>query len=139
MGKGKSRFSLPTGLAEQPNRRPVKVADLVQRILSEKLLGLVRDPALQDISISDVDMTNDLKEARILYLCVAEEADNVKKGLDRAKGFLRYKLARELSLKYVPELKFFYDTGRDHQEKMNELFAEIANEHKDGAGSKDNS
>ncbi|MFP3983522.1 MAG: 30S ribosome-binding factor RbfA [Desulfurivibrionaceae bacterium] len=139
MAKSKSRFSLPEGLAEEPSRRPAKVADLIQQILSEQLLQQIRDPALQNTSISDVSMSSDLKEAHILYICDVRDADSVKKGLNRAKGFFRKKLARELSLKYIPELKFFYDTGKDHQEKMDKVFAEIAEEQANGAGSEDNS
>lgn len=138
MVKDKSRFSLPEGLAEQPNRRPAKVAELIQKILSEQLLRQIRDPALQDVAISGVEMTGDLKEARIMYFCDTEKVDDAQRGLSRAKGFLRHKLARELSLKYVPDLKFFYDTGREHQEKMDKLFAEIADEGSDGTGSEDN-
>ncbi len=139
MGKGKSRFGLPEGLAKQPHRRPVKVAGLIQKVLSEQLLREIRDPALQSMTISGVDMTGDLKVARIMYFCGAKEVDEVQKGLARAKGFLRQKLARELSLKYVPDLKFFYDTGQDHQARMEQLFAEIADERGKGDGSEDDS
>jgi len=139
MSKSKSRFSLPAGLAADYKRRPAKVADLIRRVLSEQLLLQARDPVLQNISFLDVNMTSDLKEAHILYFCDSDEVNEVKQGLSRAKGFFRSRLARELSLKYIPDLKFFYNAGKDHQERMNEVFAEIAEEKRHGTGSEENS
>ncbi len=139
MSKDKSRFTLPDGLAEQPSRRPARVADLIRKVLSEQLLRQIRDPALQHVSISGVEMTGDLKQARIMFFCNVDEIDEVKRGLTRAKGFLRNQLARELSLKYVPDLKFYYDTGLDQQEKMEKLFADIADEEDDGTSPENNS
>ncbi|MGB9824686.1 MAG: 30S ribosome-binding factor RbfA [Candidatus Hydrothermia bacterium] len=87
----------------KPYKRSERVAHEVFRILSEALLFEVKDPRVQGITIIRVDLTDDLKFAKVYYETAKEES---VKGLESAKGFLRSVIARELRIKFVPEIEF---------------------------------
>ena len=131
--KAKSRFRLPEELVSEPKRRPARVADTIRNEISALLLYKVKDPALQQVSIVHVAMSNDLKRAKIYYSCDADQEKKVRLGLNRAKGFMRSYLAKELQMRYVPELIFYHDPSREYDEKMDKLFQEIASENESGS------
>lgn len=133
MAAAKSRYTLPEELTSRPRRRPARVADAVRNEISTLLLYKIKDPALAEVSIVKVVMSNDLKLAKISYSCPAEKAGKAKEGLNRAKGFIRSSLARVLQLRYAPDLAFYPDTSREYEEKMEKLFQEIAAEHESGS------
>lgn len=127
--KAKTRFGLPAGLEEGPRRRPARVGDLIMQEIATLLLYKIKDPALLDVTIIQVKVTDDLKKARVFFSCPDEVIKKAEKGMKRAKGFIRSHLASQLQMRYVPELIFQYDPSAAHQEKMDRLFKEIANEH----------
>lgn len=101
-------------------RRTQRIASVIQEELGRLLTQEVSDPALHFLNISDVDVTGDLRMARIYYTA-AETAPlkDIEKGLKRALPFLRRKIGQNLSLRNVPELEFFYD---NHSLKVAKLF-----------------
>ncbi len=128
----KSRFRLPDALGAEPRRRPARVADAIRNEIATLLLYQVKDPALLSVTIVRVEMTNDIKRAKIYYACDPEMEKKVRKGLFRARGFMRSHLAKVLQMKYVPELIFHSDPGLTHAERMEQIFQEIASEDKSG-------
>jgi ribosome-binding factor A len=131
--KDRSRFKLPDGLASTPKRRPVRVAEAIRNEISALLLYNVKDPALQNVTIIHVEVSNDLSRAKIYYACAPEMANKVGAGLRRAKGFMRSYLAKALQMRYVPELVFFSDPSIEYDEKMQKIFQEIASENEPGS------
>ena len=127
--KAKTRFGLPAGLDEGPRRRPARVGDLIMQEIATLLLYKIKDPALLDVTIIQVKVTDDLKKARVFFSCPDDVIKKAEKGMSRAKGFIRSHLAKQLQMRYVPELIFQYDPSAAYQEKMDRLFREIANEH----------
>jgi ribosome-binding factor A len=87
----------------KPYKRSERVAHEVFRILSEALLFEVKDPRVQGVTIIRVDITDDLRFAKVYYEATKDES---VKGLESAKGFLRSVVARELKIKFVPEIEF---------------------------------
>jgi len=87
----------------KPYKRSERVAHEVFRILSEAILFEVKDPRVQGITLIRVDVAADLRFAKVYYEAKKEEAIQ---GLESAKGFLRSVVARELRIKFVPELEF---------------------------------
>ena len=114
-GRGsRSRFVLPE-LGEKTGRRPARVADNIKNEIAMLLLRKVKDPRLFNVTITGVSVTPDLRRARVMFSCSKGEADNVSSGLASAKGFIRSHLARELGMKYVPELEFNQDLSLERQ------------------------
>ncbi|MBI5558550.1 MAG: 30S ribosome-binding factor RbfA [Deltaproteobacteria bacterium] len=108
------------------------MADTIRNEVSMLLLLKVKDPALRNVTIIHVNVSNDLSRAKIYYTCPPETDKKVREGLNRAKGFIRTYLAKELQMRYVPELVFFSDPSVDYDEKMQKIFQEIASENESG-------
>ncbi len=86
----------------------------------------LHDPRLAWVSITRVEVTPDLKLARVLYSCMPDtEADShrdeVQQSLDRAAGYLRKLLGRRLTLRSVPRLELVYDDSLEHGDYMSRL------------------
>jgi ribosome-binding factor A len=78
-------------------------------------------------TISAVKMSKDLKIARIYFTVTGgkSNADEALKGFKSAAGFLKRSLAGELDLRYMPELKFFYDESFDYGEHIDKVLKSI--------------
>lgn len=124
-------FKLP-GLGRPESSRPKRVGEAVKNELTILFLQQVADPRLSGAAISRVVVTPDLKQAKI-YFTVPPGADSkaALKGMQRAKGFFRSHLAKVLNLRYTPELLFYFDSLNEEVERMEDLFRQIHEEHKD--------
>ncbi len=91
--------------------RSRRVEEQIQRILSDVVRAEVRDPRLNGVIISTVKVSRDLSVAWIYYsiLDLAGSLEEMRAAFDSASGFLRGRLASELSVRRVPELRFEYD------------------------------
>ena len=96
--------------------RRERVSGQIQKVLSGLILKGLKDPALSMTTITGVDMSPDLKNARIHYVTTggASEREKTEKGFKRALGFIKRELAKELGLRYMPKLKFYYDESFDY-------------------------
>ena len=93
--------------------RTDRVAEQIRRDLSELIRSEIRDPRVQQVSLTAVEVTPDYAHAKVFYTALVGESEreSLAKGLKRASGFLRHELSRQLLLRTVPELHFEYDTS----------------------------
>lgn len=92
--------------------RGLRVADQIQRDLSELIRLEVKDPRLGLITLTDVEVTPDYAHARVYYSVLPDDAVQLKRteeGLAACRGFLRAKLGRMLKIHQTPELHFVRD------------------------------
>ena len=117
----------PFGREAEGSKRPKRVADMIKNEIALLLLRKVKDPRLSSVSIVNAEMTKDLRRAIVYYSVLGDDKQVAKaaEGLERAKGFIRSHLARELGLRATPELVFKRDLSMEHQEKMERLLKEI--------------
>jgi ribosome-binding factor A len=102
--------------------RPQKLADLIQRELSELLQRELRDPRVGMITITAVDVSPDISHAKVLYTTLdPAHVEEAGKGLKRAAGFLRSQLARRIKLYSTPELRFEYDVSVERGDRLSRL------------------
>ena len=119
-------------------KRSQKVAEALRAELMSMLLsGEVHDPGVQRATISAVALTDDLRLAKIyvrmLDLSVEPAArTSLLKALERAKGYLRRELAQRLSLRYAPDLRFYWDESIDRGREIEALLREIETKPGDG-------
>jgi ribosome-binding factor A len=108
-------------------RRQEKANSLIMRELSDVLQRKVSDPRLQGVHIVSVDISPDFHLARVLYsyLNDAMSEEDVQKGLDSAKPFLRRELKKVLQLRVLPELAFFFDPSIKHGDHILELLKSV--------------
>jgi ribosome-binding factor A len=113
-----------------PSERQLKVGELIRHAFAEIFSrGKIVDDVLNQCSltVSEVRMTPDLKLATVYVLPLGGEgAADAVKHLDQHRRFLRGELARRVSLKFVPELRFKTDTSFANSQRIDELLAKVA-------------
>jgi ribosome-binding factor A len=115
-------------------RRPARVANLVQAVLGRLLIEEARDPRLRGVNVTDVRMTADLRTAHVFVRTLTTGADpeEIRQALERATPFLRARLGESLQMRYVPELRFDYDSLIDQARHLDELLASTRHGEKRG-------
>ena len=111
-------------------KRSVRLSARVAREIAWALGRDVRDPRVVDVTVTRVEMPDDLRTARVYIrmLSGGEDADRRKAaivGLGRAAGMLRKTIAGRLGLRVTPELAFFYDEGVDDLTRIEMLLEEV--------------
>ena len=93
------------------SRRAVRMGDQIMREVGTLLVEEAADPRLQLVTITGVRMNANLRIAEIFYTLSGDEEHRkeVQVGLEKATGFLRSRLGRNLKLQYTPELRFTFD------------------------------
>ena len=117
--------------------RSRRVEEQIQRILSDVVRAEVRDPRLNGVIVSAVKVSRDLSVAWIYYstLDAAGTVEELSAAFDSASGFLRRRLAAELSVRRVPELRFEFDDATRRGNALDELIETAVSG--DSAASKD--
>jgi len=106
--------------------RPQKVADQIQRELSEILLRDLRDPRVGMITLTAVEVSPDCAHATVFFTCLeSAHAEEAAEGLRRAAGFLRTQLGKRLRLYSTPELRFAYDETIERAAHLSQLIDSV--------------
>src|SRR5579862_4686343 len=116
---------------KEHSRRSEQVAESIRMTLAEVLVrGELRDPRIQMVTVSGVEVTRDLSHAtvRVVPHGTPEEKDAALEGLVSAAGFLRRAVAHTLTTRTVPELHFVLDRGFEHAQRIDELLAGLRRE-----------
>ncbi len=116
-------------------KRATRVAERLREELAFLLTREVKDPRIKHVLISRVEMPDDLKAARVyVRLLEGGEAPERRKeallGLTRAASMIRREVAKRMSLRFAPELRFYYDEGMDKVERIEQLLEEVKQEEK---------
>ena len=114
-----------------PNpHRQEKLGEVIAVELSDLLRTRVKDPRVGFASITHVEVSGDLRHARVFVSVMGTEKEQAAtiQGLKHATGFLRSELASRISLRYMPELVFKLDTSIEQGARILELIREIENE-----------
>lgn len=102
--------------------RTRRIAEQVQRELADLLSREVSDPRLHGVTLSGVEVTKDLSQAKVyVTLPAGADIDNTLKALTHAGGFLRHGLAQRVQLRCVPKLLFLYDQTLDNANRVEAL------------------
>lgn len=109
--------------------RSQRLGNQVLRSLSELLRFETKDPRLEGVSLTAVDLTRDLSVARVYYSMLDPDAEAapVQAGLEKATGFLRVKLGQAIKVRHVPELRFTHDDSAAEGQRMSDLIADALN------------
>lgn len=104
--------------------RKEKIQSELRRVLSEIISrGEIHDPRVGNVTITSVDVSPDMKNARVYYVPFASKnpVEQVQQGLVRAGGFLRAEVAHRLGLRYTPRLEFVFDESIDRAARLTDL------------------
>jgi ribosome-binding factor A len=107
--------------------RPARIGEEIRMELADLLAREIRDPGMGFVTVTHVKVSADLQVARAYYTTLGDAAarKNTAKALERAKPFLRSRLAGSLGLRRVPELAFQYDESIAREERIESLLQEI--------------
>jgi len=108
-------------------KRSSRVADQIRKDVSEIILLSLKDPKLGFITITHVELTDDLRYAKIFYTVLGEEEarKESQKGLERAKGFIQREMGRRIRLKHTPEIIFKYDHSIERAARIEQLLKQM--------------
>jgi len=107
--------------------RKQRVAELVRRELAVLLAKEINDPRMKGVTVTDVEVSPDLKHARVYVTSMPGRADKhlsereLLAVLKRAAGYLRRQLGTHVDLKQTPSLSFFYDHSIENGIRMDKL------------------
>ena len=104
------------------NYRRGRINDEMKKELSQ-VLREVKDPRITDafISITAVEVTGDLKFAKVYYSAMMGDKKEVAKGLKSSAGYIRREIARRLNLRMTPEFTFYEDHSIEHGAHISKL------------------
>ena len=118
----------PTSLAH----RGIRVADQIQRDLSELIARELKDPRVGMVTLNAVEVTPDYAHAKIFFSLITGKPEEATEGLNAAAGFLRNGLFKRLQIHTVPTLHFIFDRTTERASDMNALISKaVASRSKD--------
>jgi ribosome-binding factor A len=105
------------------NPRAKRLGEQIQRELTELLRREVKDERIGNVTITAVNVSGDLRTARVYYLIFGKQGPDpkVQQGLTSAAGFLRNALSKSLMIRYTPTLTFELDTTIEHGVRLTQL------------------
>lgn len=108
--------------------RQRRLADRIKVIVAQVLETRIKDPRLGFITITDVRVTADLREASVFYTVLGDDAERAATAaaLESAKGLLRSEVGKQTGVKFTPTLAFFPDALPDNARHVEELLREAA-------------
>jgi len=113
--------------------RSRRIAEQIQRELSDIIRVELKDPRVGMITITDVEMTPDNAHAKVFFTVLGQQPriDEAAAGLQHAAGYLRSQLAQRIKIRVVPQLHFEYDASVERGIRLSQLIdAAVADDKK---------
>ena len=107
--------------------RSVKVAELLKNEISKILQSRIKDPRVGFITITNIVLSDDLRQAKVYYSIIGDEKQKKDSqiGLERAQSYIQKELASRVQLRYTPILRFYFDEGLAYEMRINRILEEL--------------
>jgi ribosome-binding factor A len=111
----------------KPYARSERISGHIQKVLSDILQKKVKDPRLEMAIITSVKMSRDLRIARIYFSISGSKknTEEVAAGFKSALGYVKRTLAHQLGLRYMPDLRFYYDDSFNYGSHIDKVLKTI--------------
>jgi len=111
----------------KPFSRSDRVGGRIKQEIALLLNKQISDPRLSGTVITGVKMSSDLRLAKIYFSISGGEKgrQDAMAGFERARGFIKRELAQRLGLRYMPDLKFYYDESIDYGNRIEQLLKSV--------------
>ena len=109
-----------------------KLQELIKQEMGKMLLTDLKDPRIGFVTVTDVEMTGDLRSAKI-FISVMGGEDKVKsslEGLQSALGYIRREIGQRIKIRFTPEISFALDTSLDYGDHIQKLLLKVEGENK---------
>ncbi len=112
--------------------RVKRVSESLKEVLSEIIQYELKDPRIGFVTVTHVEMSADLRFARVWVSVLGSEEENhdLLKALDKAKGFIKGEISKRLRLRYMPELSFLIDSNVEAYMRIDEILQRLREEEK---------
>jgi len=111
---------------KENNPKLYRLANQIKQCVAKSVNTLLRDPRLKLVTITSAKLSSDLSIASIYYLHDSNtNKKNALDGLFAAKAFLRKKIAEEVAMRKIPDLRFFYDESVEHGSHIEALISDL--------------
>ena len=115
-------------MAKPTYKRSERVSDQIKEEIADILMRKIKDPRIGFVTVTDVELADDLRNAKVFVSVLGAERSATLKGLESASEFIRSELGRRLRLKFIPELLFRYDDSAERGAHIMELLNEVDKE-----------
>jgi ribosome-binding factor A len=117
-------------------KRAERVSDQMKQEIADILMRRIKDPRIGFVTVTDVDVADDLRNANVYVSIYGSDAEKEKslKGLRSAAPFIRSELGKRMRMRYMPELLFRFDATVERGAHIMELLREIEEKEKQGRG-----
>ena len=107
--------------------RPSRVAEQIKKEVSLILPQELKDPRLGFITVTAVEVTNDLRYAKIFFSVLGNEQEekSTLEALNKAKGFIRTEIGKRIRLRFTPEISFVLDKSLEQGARINKLLSDF--------------
>jgi ribosome-binding factor A len=108
-------------------QRKARVGDLIKREVAQIIQRELKDPGIGFVTITGVEVSSDLKQARVYYSVLGDEDSKRKSAsaLKRASGFIQNEIGTRLRLKYTPAICFCFDKSVEQGARIEKLIQKI--------------
>lgn len=109
-------------------KRSDRVADLIkEEVASMVTFGAIKDPRIGFVTITHVELTPDLKEAKVYFSQIgsAKDKEKSRNGLNNASGFIRRHLAKTLDLRHIPTITFLFDDSLEYSDHIQKVLKDM--------------
>lgn len=108
--------------------RSAKMSEALKEEIAEVVGFELTDPRLESVTVTDVVVADDLRDAKVFILAEGSEKEinEVLAGLKRAEGYVRSQIALDLELRHVPHLHFVRDTAEENAAKVGAILQELS-------------
>jgi ribosome-binding factor A len=112
-------------MAKQTYKRSVRVGDQMKQEIADILMRKIKDPRIGFVTVTDVELSDDLRNAKVFVSVYGGDKEETFKGLKSASAFIRSELGRRMSMRVVPEILFRFDNTVEQGAHIMELLHEI--------------
>jgi len=111
-------------------KRSERIAGMIRKEIADILLKEISDPRIGDITITDVILSGDLRQATVFFVQMGKDRDSgdVHDHLQKASGLLKRELGRRLRLRYVPEIRLVYDGSFEYGSRIDRILETMKRE-----------
>ena len=106
-------------------KRSARVSDQMKEEIADILARKIKDPRIGFVTVTDVDVADDLRNAKVFVSIYGGDKDETLKGLESASVFIRSELGKRMRMRYIPELLFRFDATVERGAHLMELLRTI--------------
>lgn len=109
-----------------PYKRSQRVGDLLRQEIAEIIMNKVKDPRIGFVTVTGVDITEDLKIAKVfISILKEEERETTLQILNSAKSFIRSEVSKRVRMKFIPTIEFRLDESIKYGDRIERLLREL--------------